>query len=287
MIVAKETEAAAYHSDEYTSYTSLLGANASDLSTIVGRAYGSTTAARFMQAWNMQNGYLVDYAIGVVTHDDDKAKAAMSDASGTFVPQFAQLFGGIALSDQLAADKTFIDDVAGQRYAPFYADLHKAYAHTQAVGDALAVQIVKAFPDKFPGDPSARDVDARVAVNLALQEHSYVATMATDAVVAKRDAEKNAALTALASTATQLGKAWVDWDAAVVAYSGGTELPAPSHVDRLAALTGAPKSAVQLYVLATIKVVDDQRSKSSKALANDDRAAATAMQPIADSLVQR
>ena len=287
MIVAKETEAAVYHSDEYASYTSLLGANASDLSAIVGRAYGSTTATRFMQAWNMQNGYLVDYAIGVVTHDDDKARTAMSGATGTFAPQFAQLFVGIALNDQLGADKAFIDDVAGQRYAPFYVDLHKAYAHTQAVGDELATQIVKLFPDKFPGDPSLRDVDARVALNLALQEHSYLATMATDAAVAKRDTEKGAALSALASTATQLGKAWADWDSAVVAYSGGAELQPTNHVDRLSALTGAPKSAVQLYVQATIKVVDDQRSKSSKEVANDDRAAATAMQPIADSLVQR
>jgi hypothetical protein len=37
---------------------------------------------------------------------------------------------------------------------------------------------------------------------------------------------------------------------------------------------------------ATVKAVDDQKSKATKTLADDDRAAATAMQPIADSLVQ-
>jgi hypothetical protein len=38
------------------------------------------------------------------------------------------------------------------------------------------------------------------------------------------------------------------------------------------------------HVNATIKVVDDQRAKSSKTIAGDDRAAATSMQPIADSI---
>jgi hypothetical protein len=37
-------------------------------------------------------------------------------------------------------------------------------------------------------------------------------------------------------------------------------------------------------VAATLKVIDDQRSKSGLAIADDDRAAATAMQPIADSV---
>jgi hypothetical protein len=37
-------------------------------------------------------------------------------------------------------------------------------------------------------------------------------------------------------------------------------------------------------VSATIKVIDDQRGQSFKPLADDDRTAATAMQPIGDAL---
>ncbi len=37
-------------------------------------------------------------------------------------------------------------------------------------------------------------------------------------------------------------------------------------------------------VLATIRVIDDQRSKAFKGVAADDRAAAAAMQPIADRI---
>src|SRR5256885_9982097 len=78
MIVAKETAAAVNHSDQYASYTTLLATNSADLSGTIGRAFGNTSATQFGQAWNVQNGYLVDYAIGVVTHNDSQANSAMS-----------------------------------------------------------------------------------------------------------------------------------------------------------------------------------------------------------------
>ena len=84
-------------------------------------AFGNTTATQLVKSWNEQNGYLVDYAIGVVTHDDAKAKAAMLTLTGEFVPRFAQQLseaGGIGpgqagqlLSPQVSADKAFIDEV--------------------------------------------------------------------------------------------------------------------------------------------------------------------------------
>ncbi|HET7421008.1 MAG TPA: hypothetical protein VFL27_11570 [Candidatus Dormibacteraeota bacterium] len=283
MIVAKETAAAVYHSDEYAPYTTLLGANTADLAALMGRAFGSTTATQFTQAWNMQNAYLVDYAIGVVTYDDDKANAAMGGLRGKFLPQFAQIVDARALGDQITADKAFIDDLFAQRFAQFYSDLHLAYAHSQAVGDALTRQIVQRFPDKFPGSVDGRDVTNRVNDNLLLQERAYLVTMATDAGAAKRDAEKIAAVAALATSA---GKPWTDWDAALVAYASGGAIETSGFVDRLVTATGAPRSAVEHYVAATVKVVDDQKSKSSKTLADDDRAAATATAPLADSLFQ-
>src|SRR4051794_24432142 len=84
MIVAKHAVAAANHSDDYTSYTSLLSTNTSELTALWGRAFGNTTAARLGASWDAQNGYLVDYTIGVVTHDADKSKAALSDLTQKF-----------------------------------------------------------------------------------------------------------------------------------------------------------------------------------------------------------
>jgi hypothetical protein len=50
----------------------------------------------------------------------------------------------------------------------------------------------------------------------------------------------------------------------------------------LAAVTKAKRSLLVHHEAAIINVVDDQRAKAPT-LANDDRAAATSMQPIADS----
>lgn len=295
MIVAKESAAAINHSDEYTAYTALLGVNTTDLAAWFGRAYGATAAIQFTQSWDALDGYLVDYGIQVASHDNDKANATTAALTGMFPTQFGQMVEsstGIPANgmhdlsyQQVLLDKTLIDDVSAQRYATFYADLDKAYMHTSQLGDALARHAVAQFPDRFPGDPSAHAVESRVTVNLLLQEHSYLATMATDASVAKRAAEQSAAVSALATNAKQIDKSWADWDAALLAYATGTKIEPAVFVDKLA--YAVPKPAVQHLVEATIKVVDDQKATSWKSVANDDRAAATAMQPIADSLVQR
>ena len=294
MIVAKESAAAITHSEEYPAYTALLGVNTTDLSGLLGRAFGATAATQFTRAWDSQNGLLVDYAIDMASHDDDKAKATAAGLTGTFANQFGVMVEaatGIPANgihdiayQQVLLDKAFIDDVTAQKYAAFYTDVDKAYAHTSQLGDALARHATATFADRFPGDPSTHTVEARVAVNLLLQERSYLTTMATDAAIAKREADRSAAVAALATSSKQLDKAWADWDVGLLAYASGADLQVPIFVDRLVSATGAPKSAITYYAKATVKVVDDQRSKSSKTLAGDDRAAATATQAVADSL---
>ena len=314
MIVAKETSAAANHSDSYAGYTALLSTNAADLSALMGRAFGNTTGAQFMDEWSAQNGYLVDYAIGVVTHNDGKAKDAMTGLTTTFVPQFAQLVSDTSrlpldpvtqlTTQQVLEDKVFIDDLAALKYSAFYQDLHTAYAQTFRLGDALAQQIAQRFADKFPGDPATPVVDMRVSINQLMQEHSYLVTMATDAAVAGRAPEKAAANDALAANADMLGTAFAKalgnssatqfdtvWKArnnALLAYASGDAASgqglAGSFPGVFASLAHVSKSHVMSQLSATIKVIDDQRTKASTTVAGDDRAAASAMQPIADSI---
>lgn len=314
MIVAKESAAAVNHSDEYAAYTALLSTNAGDLSALMGGAFGNTAAGQFTQAWNVQNGYLVDYAIGVVTHKDDMAKAARAGLTGTFTPQFAQLINTLSqlpldpvtqlTSEQVIEDMAFIDDVFAGNAATYYTHLHRAYEQTSRLGDALATQIALKFPDKFPGDPAAHAVDVRVAFNQLLQEHSYLATMATDATVAGRTSEKTAATSALAANAdmlgtafasafgsdagTQVDKIWASRNAALLGYAGGDaaskQALTDTFVTAFASLSKVPAARVKSQVDATLNVIDDQRAKSSKSVADDDRAAATAMQPIANSI---
>src|ERR1041385_2754307 len=87
MIVAKQTVAAANHTDDYAAYTRLLATNTAELSELWRRAFGNTTATRLADSWDTQNAYLIDYTIGVVTHDPARAKTASTNLTQKFVPE--------------------------------------------------------------------------------------------------------------------------------------------------------------------------------------------------------
>ena len=314
MIIAKESVAAVNHTDDYAGYTALLTTNSNDLADVMRRAFGATTAARFSQAWNLQNGYFVDYAIGVVSHNDTKSSGAIASLKTDFVPQFSQLMSDASrlpldpvtqlTIQQMLQNKAFIDDAFAQKFSAFYTDLHTSYAQSSRLGDALAGQIAHEFPDKFPGDPEAHAVDVRVSLNLLLQEHSYLATMATGAVAAGRSAERPAAGAALAANANMLGtlfatsfgnaagtqfdRVWSARDAALIGYASGDAASksalTETFVGAFASLAHVNQTPVASQVDATIKVIDEQRAKSLKTIAGDDRMASGSMQPLADSI---
>lgn len=306
MIVAKESAAAVNHSDEYSAYTSLLATNSADLVALIARAYGNTVGVQFAQAWNQQNGFLVDYAIGVVTHNDDKAKTASTSLTTIFVPQFSQLVSGFSglpksvitelASTQVLEDVAIIDAVFAGDLQSYYTNLHRAYAQTSRLGDALGEQIPTQFPDKFPGDASAPAVDSRVKLNLDLQEHSYLLTMATDATVNNRETERAVALSAASANNdamrsvvedTRFSLAWSLETGALLNYAvrqdpGSKQILTGNVVVQLAGVTQTKSDLIAAHENANIKVVDDQRA-NAKSIAADDRAAATSMEPIADS----
>ena len=90
------------------------------------------------------------------------------------------------------------------------------------------------------------------------------------------------------SVGTQFDKVWTARDAALVAYASGDTAAKQSltetFVASFAPLAKAGTSQVASQVDATLKVIDDQRAKAAKTIAGDDRAAATSIQPIADSI---
>jgi len=76
----------------------------------------------------------------------------------------------------------------------------------------------------------------------------------------------------------------------VFAYANASDSTArqrltDSFVTRFSALTQVPAASIRDQVTATLVAIDDQRAKTYKTLAGDDRAAAGAMQPIADRIV--
>ncbi|MEO8745095.1 MAG: hypothetical protein ABI334_09725 [Candidatus Dormiibacterota bacterium] len=315
IVVAKQAIAASNNTDEYAGYATLLTTNANALVDVMRSVFGNTSAAEFERLWVVQNGYLVDYTIGLVTHNADKSNGAMSGLVNGFEPQFTQLMANITSlpkdsiagleTAQVTGAKTVIDDEISQSYSAMYSDLRAAYGDGARTGDVLATQIAQQFPDKFPGDPTTSAVDARVSLNGLLQEISYLETMNSDAVIAGRAAEATAAFGALAAARgelvrvlgllfgpevqAKLAEAWASRDADLDLYAKSADAAAhqrliESFVPHVAALTPAPAEAVRRQVVATLHVIDDQRSKSYEQLANDDRAAATAMQPMADRI---
>jgi hypothetical protein len=315
MVVAKQAVAATNHTDEYSGYLTLLASNANSLVDVMRSAFGNSAASQFAQAWGIQNGYLVDYTIGVVTHNDNKSNGAMSGLVNGFTPQFAQLIASLAQlplasiteleSAQLTDMKAVIDDELAQSYVKLYADVRTAYAHSSRIGDMLAVRMSQQFPDKFPGDPSISAVDARVSLNDLLQEHSYLTTMVSDAGIAGRSAEAAAALGGVAGVRSDLAPVigfllgpdalagfpgvWGIRDADVFAYANSSDPGARQRltgafVSQFSALTKVPAAAVRDQLIATFKAIDDQRAKAYKNVAGDDRSAASAMQAIANRI---
>lgn len=316
LIVAKETAAAAYGTDEYPGYVALLAANSSDLEAVMRLAFGNTAAVEFAQEWSQQDSDLVEYAVGLVTHKQSQADASSVDLTNGFAPRFTQLISTLTqlttdqishlVTQQLTATEAVIGEIVAQSFSHLYADLHSAYAQTTKIGDLLAARIAQMFPDKFPGDPSLHAVELRVSVNTLLLEHAYLTTMATDAVIRGRSSETPAVSGALAGSTTALGtllaelfgssagkhaeQLWSTRDGALLDYAtapGTTtkQSPAQGFITPFASAAHVSQVSVADELNAAVKVIDEQRSQAFDNLAADDRAAATEMEPIADAMV--
>jgi hypothetical protein len=315
MVVAKQATAAANKTEEHSSYTSLLIANTNSLVDIIRSAYGNTAATQFEKSWGIQNGYLVDYTIGLVSHNDAKSNGAKSGLANGFVPEFAKLITSLTQipvdqvtqheTRQLTVMQAVIEEAAAQSYPKMYVDLRAVYAITSGVGDLLATRTAQMFPDKFPGDPASKAVDMRVSLNVLLQEHSYLATMTTDAAAAARTTEQAGAAAALGANADALGKLFTDMSGAgagnqiaqlwgarnsdLINYATSGDTTARQNlsekfITRLYGVAPLASDTAREQVLSTIKVIDDQRAKNFKLVAGDDRAAAAGMQAVADRI---
>jgi hypothetical protein len=129
--------------------------------------------------------------------------------------------------------------------------------------------------------------------------------MTTDAAVNKRTAEQSAAAAGLGANASALSKLFTEirgsgagaqveqlWGARnsdLIAYATNGDATArqgltEKFVTRFYALAPNAADSARDQMLATIKVIDDQRTKAFKAVAADDRSAAASMQPIADRI---
>jgi hypothetical protein len=331
IIAAKATGAAlAGRTDEYQAYADVLNQNGTDLGAMIGAAYGPAAQSKFNGIWSAHNGYFVDYTVATAKKDAAGQQKAVDNLTTVYIPQFSDLIAGATgLDKATVADltkthvlttKQIVDDQAAQNWPAAYGDLRKAYAHMRMIGDPLAAAIAKKDPAKFSGDPSSKAVDLRVSLNALLQEHLYLASLATDAALAGRNDEFAAAGTALNDNGSDIGAAigslygadaqskfngiWSAHNGFFVDYTTGvakhdmaaedravqnlTAVYIPQFSDFIAGATGlAPQAVADLtktHVLTTKDIVDAQGAKDWKGTATKDRAAAQHMQMIGDPL---
>ncbi len=332
LILASKATGAALggRADDFTAYGSLLNRNGTDLGDLIGAAFGSAASNKFNQVWSAHDAYFVDYTTAVAKQDQAGQSRAVQDLTTEYVPEFADLISGATgLPKDSVMDLTrqhvletrqVVDDQAKRDWPAVYTDVRKAYAHMQTIGDALAPAIVKKQPGKFPGSATGNGVDLRVALDLLLQEHLYLATDATSAALGDRVDEYQAAARALNDNGADLGnafgslfgtdtqdqfnQAWSAHNGYFVDYTTGaakkdraaqdravadlTDTYVPQLSSLLATATGLSKDTltglVKQHVLTTKDVVDAQAAKDPVSAAQRDRTAGQHMQMIGDPL---
>jgi hypothetical protein len=331
MLAAKATEAAlGGRTDEFTAYGELLNKNGVELGQLTESALGTDAANRFGQVWSAHDGFLIDYATAIVKSDRAAQERAAAGLNGQFVPQFAD-FAGTAVGvsrdgaaemarQHVARTRQLVDDQAKKDWTRVYTDLRAAYAYMRTIGDGLAPAIAKKQAAQFSGDPRTRAVDLRVSLNQLLQEHAYLSTLATDAALAGRTDEFQAAGQALNDNGGDLGRAiggvygsaaqtrfnqiWASQNGLVVDYTTGLARKDRASEDRASGLldtsyvsqfaeflsgtTGLPKDSLanllRTHVQAIRDVVDAQGAKDIRTAAQKDRIAAQHMEMFGDSL---
>ena len=332
-LAAAATNAAlAGRQPEFQAAAAALDGNSVDVARAIGSVYGPDAEKAFLPLWRKHIGMVVDYTVGAATSDRAKQDRAVTDLVG-----YTQDFGAFLASANpylpkaVVADlvkhhvltlKDVIDAQATRDQDRAFKALRTGAGHMQMIADPLAGAIVKQFPDKVAGAPDTPAASLRTALTLALREHVYLASAATNAALGGRDAEFKAGAGALDANSIAISKAigsvygpdaekaflplWRKHIGMVVDYTVGAATNDRAKQDRAvneligytqdfgaflaAANPNLPKSVVADLVkhhVVTLKdVIDAQATKDQSRAFTALRTGAGHMQMIADPLAE-
>ena len=317
---------------EFEAAAAALDANSVDVARAIGSVYGPDAEKAFLPLWRKHIGMVVEYTVGVATGDRAKQEKAVNDLVG-YTQDFGAFLSGANpnLPKSVVADlvkhhvltlKAVIDAQAAKDQERAFTALRTGAGHMQMIADPLAGAIVKQFPDKIEGASDTPAAALRTTLNLALREHVYLASAATNAALGRRDAEFKAAAGALDANSVAISKAigsvygadaeraflplWRKHIVMVVDYTVGLATKDQAKQDRAvsdligytqdfgAFLSGAnpklPKAVVADLVkhhVVTLKdVIDAQAAKDQGRAFTAERTGAGHMQMIADPLAE-
>jgi copper chaperone CopZ len=317
---------------EFQAAAAALDANSVDVARAIGSVYGPDAEKAFLPLWRKHIGMVVDYTVGAATNDRAKQDKAVTDLVG-----YTQDFGAFLASANPNLPKAVVADLVKHHVLTLKAvidaqvarDQEKAFTalrtgagHMQMIADPLAGAIVKQFPDRIAGSTETPAAALRTVLNLALREHVYLASAATNAALGGRDAEFKASAGALDANSVAVAKAigsvygveaekaflplWRKHIGMVVDYTVGAATSDRAKQDKAvndllgytqdfgaflsAANPNLPKSVVADLVkhhVVTLKaVIDAQAAKDHGRAFTALRAGAGHMQTIADPLAE-
>jgi hypothetical protein len=223
-----------------------LSRNSDDLTTLVGRVYGSARAKEFRRLWESQQEGLVAYARAASQHDQAAKAAARAqlDASPGRIAQFLHdlTSGGVAAPAISSRLRTHIDDLirftdayAAGDYATAYRIERVDYERQFALGTVIAAGIAGGRTGNLPASFDSPLTRLRSTLGELLGEHLQLAVDAMGAALRggpefRADAAQvNADTAQLASafgvlfgpqSGARFASIWGDHVDALVSYSG-------------------------------------------------------------------
>jgi hypothetical protein len=140
--------------DELQGATSALNDNAADLARAVGGVYGPGAQEAFSRIWSSHNVFFLNYTTSVARRDPAGQSKAVSDLTGTYIPQFAAFLAGatglpedalaMRAKQQVLTAKDVVDAEAARNYREAARKDRTAAEHMEMLGDQIAAASARA-----------------------------------------------------------------------------------------------------------------------------------------------
>ncbi len=177
--------------EEAEAVTAALGENSAALTAAIRSVYGEAAGQQFGALWDEHVRLLLEYADATRVGDDSRRQAAedgLDEYTVELGEALAALNPALHAHDETEALRLHIEQVrafADGDFAGAYAAHRAAFQHMFDLGDHLALEIARQFPDRFSGGAVAFSPrsDLRLTLDRLLAEHLVLAAQAMRAGV--------------------------------------------------------------------------------------------------------
>lgn len=176
---------------EQTAFESALRENSTALIGAIAGIYGDVAGERFGKVWDQHVRLLLEYGTAA-REGDTEALAAARDGLSRYMAQLGRLLAKLNPSldavQEAQALQAHIDQItafAEGDYAEAYASHRMAFSHMFELGDHLALEIVRQYPERFVDGAVAFSPrsDLQLSLDHLLSEHMVLAAEAMRAGV--------------------------------------------------------------------------------------------------------